>query len=298
MVAAPDLGPPIVGPDWLAEHYDQVTVADVRWYLDGRSGYDAYLVQHLPGAIFVDLDRYLSGPPSANAGRHPLPTPAVFAAGLSSLGIDDGAPVVGYDDDGGRTAARLVWLLRATGHAASLLDGGAGAWPGPFESAHEGEQSTSQRSSVQGGVFPASRSPASPWPARPWPASRLATSEEVASATVVLDARAPERYRGEVEPIDARPGHIPGARNAPTAGNLDGHGRFKPREELRAWYEGLGVAPGNPPSCTAGQASLRATTCWRWSGRGWRAGACTRAPGLNGARTRPSRSRLVDNGTS
>jgi thiosulfate/3-mercaptopyruvate sulfurtransferase len=318
MVTAPNPGPPIVGADWLAEHFDQVTVADVRWYLDGRSGYDAYLARHLPGAIFVDLDRYLSGPPAADAGRHPLPTPAAFAAGMSSLGISDGATVVGYDDDGGRTAARLVWLLRATGHAASLLDGGIQAWPGPYESGGEGPSSKSQGSSGRGGIFPTGESPAgqspagqSPThlslsgqsvsgqslsgqslsgqslsgqslsgqslsgqppsgqpPAHPWPAHRLASATEVASAAIVLDARAPERYRGEVEPIDARAGHIPGARNAPTAGNLDDHGRFKSPDELRAWYEDLGVTPGSSPVvyCGSGVTACHDLLALEWAG--------------------------------
>ena len=293
MVTAPNPGPPIVGADWLAEHLDQVTVADVRWYLDGRSGYDAYLAKHLPGAIFVDLDRYLSGPPAPDAGRHPLPTPAAFAAGMSSLGISDGATVVGYDDDGGRTAARLVWLLRATGHAASLLDGGIQAWPGPYESGGEGPSSKSQGSSGRGGIFPTGQSPAGQSlsgqslsgqslsgqppsrqppsrqpPAHPWPAHRLASAAEVASAAVVLDARAPERYRGEVEPIDARAGHIPGARNAPAAGNLDDHGRFKSPDELRAWYEDLGVTPGSSPVvyCGSGVTACHDLLALEWAG--------------------------------
>ena len=125
----PALEPPIVSPEGLAEHYDEVVVADVRWYLDGRSGYDAYLNQRLPGAVFVDLDQCLSGPPSVEEGRHPLPTPADFALAMSSLGISSGARVVAYDDDSGRIAARLVWLLRVVGQSASLLDGGIDAWP-------------------------------------------------------------------------------------------------------------------------------------------------------------------------
>ena len=133
MTVPPDPGlapePPIVSPEWLAEHYDEVVVADVRWYLDGRSGLDAYLKQRLPGAVFVDLDRCLSGPPSVEEGRHPLPTPAAFASAMTSLGIANGARVVAYDDDGGRTAARLVWLLRVAGQSAWLLDGGIDAWP-------------------------------------------------------------------------------------------------------------------------------------------------------------------------
>ncbi len=228
------LGPPIVGPAWLAEHYGEVVVADVRWYLDGRSGYDAYLKQHLPDAVFVDLDTCLAAPPSVEEGRHPLPAPAVFASAISALGIGDVSTVVAYDDDGGRIAARLVWLLRVTGHSASLLDGGIASWPGPFDS---GPSESGPSESGDAGDFRVAQ----------WPASRLATAEEVTSATVVLDARAPERYHGEVEPIDARAGHIPGARNAPTAGNLDENGRFKSAEVLRTTYRALGVVPGSSP---------------------------------------------------
>jgi thiosulfate/3-mercaptopyruvate sulfurtransferase len=231
-------GPPIVSPEWLAEHYDDVVVADVRWYLDGRSGYDAYLKQRLPGAVFVDLDRCLAGPPSAEEGRHPLPTPAAFASAMTSLGMTNGATVVAYDDDGGRIAARLVWLLRVTGQSASLLDGGTDAWPGPFQSGPVGDQpSGDRRAAYRPGAFEVAQ----------WPASRLASAEEVVSATIVLDARAPERYRGEVEPVDPRPGHIPGAINAPTAANLDETGRFKSPEALRATYQDLGVGPGSSP---------------------------------------------------
>jgi thiosulfate/3-mercaptopyruvate sulfurtransferase len=236
--AGPSGQPPVVGPAWLAGHYDEVLVADVRWYLDGRSGYDAYLERHLSGAVFVDLDRCLSAPAALEEGRHPLPTPAAFAAAMTSLGISDRTRVVAYDDDGGRVAARLVWLLRVTGHAASLLDGGIDAWPGPFESGSTQSGPIESGQSAPGaGVFQLDR----------WPAHRFASAEEAGSAPVVLDARAPERYRGEVEPIDARAGHIPGARNAPTAGNLDQHGRFKAPDVLRATYEDLGVRPGISP---------------------------------------------------
>jgi thiosulfate/3-mercaptopyruvate sulfurtransferase len=220
--------PPLVPAAWLADHYAQVVVADVRWYLDGRSGYDAYLERHLPGAVFVDLDRCLSGPPAPDKGRHPLPDPGDFARAMASVGISDRTAVIAYDDDGGRVAARLVWLLRVTGHPASLLDGGIDAWPGPFESGPVQPAS---------GIFHLDR----------WPAERFVAADGVTSAAVVLDARAPERYRGEVEPVDARAGHIPGARNAPTADNLDDRGRFKAPEVLRAAYRSLGVEPNSSP---------------------------------------------------
>jgi thiosulfate/3-mercaptopyruvate sulfurtransferase len=244
----PEVGPPVVEPAWLAAHYDDVVVADVRWYLDGRSGYDAYSRRHLPRAVFVDLDRCLSGPPGRERGRHPLPSPADFAAAMATLGISDQSRVIAYDDDGGRIAARLVWLLRVTGHASSLLDGGIEAWPGPFESG------PFESGPFESGPFesgPLENGPAAPgtrtFNLEQWPAARFASAEEVEAAAVVLDARAPERFTGEVEPVDARAGHIPGARNAPTVGNLDEQDRFKSPEALRTIYERFGVGPACSP---------------------------------------------------
>ena len=124
-----------VSPGWLAANLGDVVVADARWYLDGRSGSAAYEAGHIEGAIFVDLDRCLSGPPSPEAGRHPLPEPAQFAEAMSLLGIGDGDTVVAYDDVGGIYAARLVWMLRVTGHAAAILDGGLAAWAGQMDQA-------------------------------------------------------------------------------------------------------------------------------------------------------------------
>jgi thiosulfate/3-mercaptopyruvate sulfurtransferase len=219
---------PIVGPAWLATHRAEVVVCDVRWYLDGRSGLDAYRASHLPGAVFVDLDRYLAGPPSPAAGRHPLPDPEVFAAGLTAAGVSPGRTVVAYDDQGGMAAGRLVWLLRILGEDAVLLDGGLPGWPGPVETG-DGEEPAS------GGSFPA----------RPWPASSLAAIDEVAARVdgrMVVDARAAERYRGEVEPVDARAGHIPGAVSLPFAGNQRSPaGPFLPIGDLRARFEAAGV---------------------------------------------------------
>jgi len=220
-----------VAPEWLAAHRTDVVVADVRWYLDGRSGADAYRAGHIPGAVWIDLDTVLADPPSAAQGRHPLPAPDRFAAGLAVAGIGDDQPVVAYDDVAGMAAGRLVWLLRALGQPAALLDGGLAAWPGPL--ARGAEQ-----------LPPARRTP------RPWPNEALATASDTADVAggrsgVVLDARAPERYRGEVEPIDRRAGHIPGARNAPFSANLDpATGRFRSPAELRARFEELGVGEG------------------------------------------------------
>jgi thiosulfate/3-mercaptopyruvate sulfurtransferase len=210
--------PPVVGGDWLARHRPEVVVADVRWYLDGRSGREAYERGHLPGAVFVDLNRWLAGPASAASGRHPLPDPAVFAEGMASLGISNESRVVAYDDAGGSIAARLVWLLRITGHAASILDGGIDGWAGPLDT---------EEPSPAAGTFRLQE----------WPGDRFVDADEVASAGLVLDARAPERFRGEVEPVDARAGHVPGARNAPFIDNLDEGGKFRSPGQLRSHYQ-------------------------------------------------------------
>lgn len=222
--------PVVVGAEWLAEHRTRpdVRIADVRWYLDGRSGRDAYLGGHLPGAVFVDVDTDLAAPASPQGGRHPLPDPAVFAERLGALGIGDGTTVVAYDDAGGSTAARLVWLLRTTGAPAALLDGGIRAWPGPLET---------------GGHRPA---PARRTPV-PWPAERIADRDEVRAATgsprhLLLDARNRGRFTGEQPaPVDPRPGHVPGARSAPWQENLTEDGRFAAPERLRERFAALGA---------------------------------------------------------
>ena len=214
--------PPVIDARWLSDHPEAV-VADVRWYLDGRSGRDAYDRGHLPGAVFVDLDRWLAAPGSPTAGRHPLPDPATFAAGMAEVGIGDEDTVVAYDDAGGVVAARLVWMLRVTGHRAALLDGGLAAHPGPLEQE------------------PATRAPATFTP-RPWPAERLTDLDGAADpGHVVLDARDAARFRGDQEPVDPRAGHIPGARNVPCRENLDASGRFLPAAELRRRFSEAGV---------------------------------------------------------
>ncbi len=198
--------------------------ADVRWYLDGRSGREAYEAGHIPGAVFVDLDTMLAGPPSAADGRHPLPDPEDFAASMRALGIEEESVVVAYDDAGGTVAARLVWMLRAVGVAAALQDGGIGGWAGPL-------------STTEPEIVPRS------FRSKPWPEELLASADDAADPALrVLDARAPERYRGEVEPIDARAGHIPGAENVPALSLLDDDGRLLPRAGLRERLEGADVA--------------------------------------------------------
>ncbi|MET8152595.1 sulfurtransferase [Actinoplanes sp. NPDC049668] len=217
---------PVVGSEWVREQGDRVVLADVRWYLDGRSGRAAYESGHLPGAVFVDLDRWLAERGSAGGGRHPLPEPEVFARGMAAAGIGDGDIVVGYDDAGGVVAARLVWMLRAIGHEAALLDGGLGAYEGELV---RGEPER----------------PAAVFTARAWPADRLAGIDDAADGSaVVLDARDRARFRGDTEPIDPRAGHIPGARSLPCRENLADDGRFLAVPVLRERFASVGVTDG------------------------------------------------------
>lgn len=198
--------PPFVSAAWLEANLGTVVVADLRWFLDGRDAHAAYLEGHLPGAVFVDLDADLAGAPSVAGGRHPLPSPEAFAAAMSRHGIGDGDRVVAYDQGPGAIAARLVWMLRVTGHDAAVLDGGIAAWPGPLEAG------------------PSAASVRGDFTAVPWPEDRFVDADGVAEAVgrgvVVIDARAAERYRDDIEPVDARAGHVPGAVNLPFDGNL------------------------------------------------------------------------------
>jgi thiosulfate/3-mercaptopyruvate sulfurtransferase len=215
--------PPIVDATWLRNHIEDVVLVDVRFYLDGRSTRAAYDAGHLPGAVFVDLERWLSRPATPADGRHPLPTPEQFAEGMGACGIGDETVVVAYDDAGGVIAARLVWMLRALGRDAVLLDGGLTAWDGPIE--------TEERA-----VVPASFTP------KPWPQERLATADDAASAeSVVLDARPRERFLGAPDGIDPRAGHIPGARSVPCREHLVADDRLRPVADVRAVLEAAGV---------------------------------------------------------
>lgn len=211
-----------------------MVVADVRWYLDGRDGRAAYEERHIAGAVWVDLDRQLAANDRpATEGRHPLPDPADFAASMSVLGIGDDTTVIAYDDTGGMTAARLVVMLRMLGRDAAVLDGGLAAWPGPFE---RGPGRTPDRAQFT---------------PQPWPTQRLASADEVGEraadrSAVLLDARTAGRFTGEVTMVDPRPGHVPGARNAPWGDALDpATGRFRSRDELVEHFAAVGVESGD-----------------------------------------------------
>ncbi len=216
--------PPVVDLTWLGAHGRDAVLADCRWYLDGRLGSAAYASGHLPGAVFVDLERWLAGPVGPETGRHPLPDPRRFAEGMETLGIADGDTVIAYDDAGGVIAARLVWMLRVLDHDAALLDGGLGAYEGPLS------------------TEPPPRPPAR-FTARPWPSERLAGIDDVLDrSNVVVDARDRVRYRGDEEPVDPRAGHIPGARNIPCRENLSAQGTLLPVDALRSRFLGAGVS--------------------------------------------------------
>jgi len=203
-------------------------LADVRWYLDGRSGRDVYRAGHIPGAVWVDVDGCLAAPPSDAGGRHPLPSPEVVSSCMERLGIGDRDTVVAYDDQGGVFAARLVWMLRVTGHDAALLDGGLAAWDGSLA------------------TEPVTRAPAS-FAAKPWPEERLASIDDAADpANVVIDARQRERFLGAADALDPRAGHIPGARSVPCRENVGSDGRLLPVAELRRRFADAGVEPGAP----------------------------------------------------
>lgn len=218
--------PPIVDADWLAANYSVVVVCDVRYYLDGRDNWAAYLDGHLPGARFIDMDTVLSSPAGPIVGRHPMATPETFAAGLGALGIGLDATVVAYDDLSGGVAGRLVWMLRQIGQPAALLDGGMGSWKGTIE-----------RGAVD--VDAVERA------AVPWPDGVFVDADDVVAhidaGGVVADSRSPERYRGETEPVDPRAGHVPGAINLPFVENLSPSGTFAPVDTLAARFADNGV---------------------------------------------------------
>lgn len=214
------------------------TVLDVRWRLGGPPGVEDYRRGHLPGAVFVDLDTELAAPPGP-AGRHPLPEAAALAATLRAAGVGAGRPVVVYDAADGSVAARAWWLLRWAGHPeVAVLDGGYAAWTGEDRPVTTDEPTPAPGDfEVHPGQMPVLDADA---------AGALATDG------VLLDARAPERFRGDVEPVDPRAGHIPGARNAPFSGHLGADGRWRPAADLAQRFTDLGVHAAEPVGAYCG----------------------------------------------
>lgn len=200
---------------------------DVRWQLGGPPGRPAYEAGHLPGAVYVDLDTELAGPPGAG-GRHPLPEVEAFGVVMRRAGVSQDRPVVVYDGGQGWAAARAWWLLRWTGHSGvRVLDGGLAAWTGPL--------STEVPHPAEGDFSPVPGS---------LPLLDADGAAALARSGLLLDARAAERYRGDVEPVDRIGGHIPGALSAPTMANVAENGTFLPAADLATRFTALGATAG------------------------------------------------------
>jgi len=220
----------LISVDTLRKHLEDPTcvIFDCRHDLmNPEAGARAYAKAHIPGARFAHSDRDLAGATNGKNGRHPLPEPQVFATWLGRNGVDGAKQVVAYDHAGGASATRLWWMLRWLGHdRVAVLDGGWEAW-------------------VKAGA-PASADAPKDKPAvfRAWPRALAVDVSYVQShlndpGMIIIDARSPERYRGETEPIDPVAGHIPGALNRLYKDNLDADGLFKPSAELRAAFRSL-----------------------------------------------------------
>ena len=224
---------PLVTSSWLRQALGEagLQVVDCRYKLgEPGAGERLFRERHIPGAAYLDLDRDLAAPPGER-GRHPLPDRDSFEAAARRAGIGEGTLVVAYDEAAEGGAARLWWLLRHFGHEeVTVLDGGLRGWR------EEGGELQVGPAQIEPGHFRAHA-----------PADQPASADEIAAAAagspVLIDARAPERYRGEVEPIDAVAGHIPGAVNLPFM-ELAPAGRFLPPDELRARFEAVGVRSG------------------------------------------------------
>ena len=207
------------------------------------AGHEQYLQAHIPTAVFADLDKNLSAPhgspddkgqvatsnQAASGGRHPLPTRERFSVWLSSIGFSNDMQAVVYDRNGANYCGRLWWMLRWAGHdAVAVLDGGLQAWQTAGQAVRSGEEAAHFQSNFELGQ----------------PLETLKTVDQVESdlgqpTQTLIDARAPARYRGEVEPMDPVAGHIPGALNRPFASNIAADGRFKPAALLKAEFDEL-----------------------------------------------------------
>ncbi|WP_197322034.1 sulfurtransferase [Saccharomonospora sp. NB11] len=248
---------PVISTSELAQRLAtdaQPIVLDVRWRLTGPPGRESYDEGHIPGAVFLDVDGDLADAPGPR-GRHPLPDPESLQRTLRAAGVSENRAVVAYDDADGSVAARAWWLLRWAGHReAAVLGGGFAAWQS------EGR--------------PVSRDTPSPEPGnivvRPGSVAVLDATQaaERARQGLLLDARAPQRYTGETEPVDPRAGHVPGAVNAPFAAHVGDDGRWRSPEELARHYEGIGVRPGVPVGayCGSGVTACSVVLALEWAG--------------------------------
>jgi thiosulfate/3-mercaptopyruvate sulfurtransferase len=234
-------------------HEPQWLTVDCRFSLsDPAWGQEQFLTATIPQSLYAHLDEDLSGPVvPGRTGRHPLPSPSDLAQTFSRLGITTDHQVVAFDDCGGCFAARLWWLLRWMGHPrVAVLDGGLDEWKARGYPLAPGQPAMTTAKSAQ-------------WSGRPDPAL-VADADEVVRAIAaplapLVDARAPERYRGDEEPIDAAPGHIPGAINLPWNGNLDSNGSFIGSDRLRGRFES--VISADDPSRTIVYCGSGVTAC-------------------------------------
>lgn len=215
---------PLISTTELRDRLGSVTLLDVRYRLGGPPGHEEYVAGHVPGAAYVDLDGDLAAPPGAG-GRHPLPDTAAFGAAMQRAGVRGDRPVVVYDDWAGQAAGRAWWLLRFHGHPdVRVLDGAWAAWVADGGPVAVGDEDAEPGDfAADPGHLP------------------VVEAKDVLDVDVLVDARAPERYRGETEPIDPVAGRIPGAVNVPTSCNLTADGHFKDADELRNSYGAVGV---------------------------------------------------------
>ncbi len=248
-------GPLITAADLRALRAAAPVLLDVRWDVAHGARRDEFTAGHLPGAVFVDLDAVLAAPPAPGSlagrhpgGRHPLPEPAVFLAAMRAAGVSRSRPVVVYDATGGMAAARAWWLLRHYGHPdVRLLDGGLPAY-------------------VAAGASLASGAATSPAPGdfdgMPGQMAVLdaAAAARLATDGILLDARAPERFAGETEPVDPVAGHIPGARSAPASTLLTDDGQMRAPGDLRAVFAAVGAGPRTPIGAYCGSGVTAAHT--------------------------------------
>jgi thiosulfate/3-mercaptopyruvate sulfurtransferase len=240
--------PILIQPDELADRLaderagtssGRTVVLDVRWTLAQPDGRDAYRAGHVPGAVYVDLDHELADHGIEGAGRHPLPSEAAFTAAMRRWGLRDGDTVVVTDDAGNQSSARAWWLLRHAGVAdVRMLDGALAAWRAAGHPLETGD------------VVPEAGDATARF--GHMPLVDIDGAAAFPTDGVLLDARAAERYRGEVEPIDPRAGHIPGAVSAPSGDNLDADGRFLDPAALRERFAAVRVRPGEPVAAYCG----------------------------------------------
>lgn len=248
----------LITPEALASLIAQgasVRVLDVRWRLDRPDGRPEYLAGHIPGAVYVSLDDDLAAHGEPTQGRHPLPDVAELQAAARRWGIDDGDTVVVYDDLKSLSAARAWWVLTDAGvEDVRILDGSLRGWTAAGLPLEDGEV-VPQAGSV---TLTTGR----------LPQVSIDEAAALAASGSLIDVRTPERYRGDVEPVDPRAGHIPGALNVPTTGNVDEHGRFLAPEVLRARFAEAGVDAAVPVavSCGSGVTASHAFVALRLAG--------------------------------